>query len=159
MSFAASGFANSGFQTGGVTAADGLKPAGSGSSSGKRKRRRSVLEVDGELIEVSGVDEARAILAQLRADAEVEAPIAANRALNRARKIERKSGELPAIDVEPPQISAQDVSDSLQASVARTRMAIAAIYAKAARDAELALLAKRAYIEQDEEDAIMVLLA
>jgi hypothetical protein len=61
--------------------------------------------------------------------------------------------------VEVPNIEVEDeASVTMKALADRAQRAINEAYAQAAQSAELALLARRAYMAQDEEDAIAVLL-
>lgn len=133
-------------------------PGAAGRSRRGRRPHHSVIEVDGEIIRVEGYAQAEAILEQVKAKAREEAPKLAKRALNKARDVERKTGELPEIEVEPPVVRAVEATDAFAEMVARGNAEIERIYEQAERDAELALRARRAYFEQDEEDAIMALL-
>lgn len=135
-------------------------PGPAGRSRG-RKRHRSLVEIDGELHAVEGRAQAEALLEDIRAKAREEAPKAAKRALNRARKVERQTGEMPVVEVTPPQIRVVDATEALTADVERQAQQIAQIYQRALESAELAYRARRAYFEreQQEEDDIETLIA
>jgi len=114
---------------------------GGGIGGKSRKRRKHVLEVDGKYYEVSGANEAKAILAKLRRQAKKDAVAAIKKA---------SSDSTP----EPPQITLQepDYSDSwvqqLQAQIDAANAAIAEMYRRIAEEAE-----------QDDDDEIAELLA
>ena len=123
-----------------------------------RRGQRSVIDVDGELLEVSSRAEAEEVLRRIRDEAKAEAEKEAKRALNKARDIARKEGTLPEVRVEPPRIAPVDVSDSLAAMIERINADIAKTYERAQQEAELAYLARKKYFDDDEEDALIALL-
>lgn len=146
---------------GGAATAGARPEAGGTGTAGKRRRfRRPVLvEIDGETFSVADADEALELLQKAREAATQAAPAVAKKALNKARDIERKTGELPALEVPTPTISADEwASAELKKMLEQAQADINAAYMQAARDAEIALLARRAYYAQDEEDALAVLL-
>lgn len=130
-------------------------PAPAGRS---RRKRQSVVDVDGELVRVNSRAEADELLKRIRAQAKEEAPKAAKRALNKARDIARKEGVFPDVRVQPPRVEPVDTSDALAAMIERINADVAKEYERAQREAELAYLARKTYIEQDEEDALIALL-
>lgn len=156
--WAATNFVGWGSAAPSVVVHDRPYPGPAGKSKRGRKPHRSVVEVDGELIAVTGREEAEALLERVRAKAVEEAPKAVKRALNKARDVERKTGALPEVYVEPPRIEAVEATDALTAVIDRINTEVARIYERAQRDAELALLARRHAFEQDEEEAIISLL-
>jgi len=133
-------------------------PGPAGKSRRGRKPHRSVVEIDGEMVAVTGRAEASALLENVKRRAEAEAPKAAKAALNRAREEERKTGVLPAIYLEPLRVESVDGTVAFAAEVERINAAVAKIYERAIRDAEIALLARRAAFERDEDDAMAMLL-
>src|SRR6187399_2834123 len=92
-------------------------PAGGKS---KRKKQRSVVEIDGEQFIVNSEAEAQALLEQARELAEPQAVVAAKSALNKARKVKRKTGTMPTLEVAVPEIKFlsgdPDVSDMVLAA-------------------------------------------
>ena len=144
--------------TGIVVVPDQPQQAGGG-RGGRRQRRKTIVEIDGEEYIVGSVEEAKHLLAQKRQALLDAAPAAAKKALNKARDVERKTGAMPELVVEVPEIEVEgDASPTMQALVERAQRSINEAYVQAAQSAELALLARRSYMAQDEEDAIAVLL-
>src|SRR5512147_3141637 len=72
----------------------GLQPAGK-----SKRRRKTVLEIDGERFEVWSEAEAQALLESARELAAQQAATAAKSALNKARKVRRKTGTMPTLEV------------------------------------------------------------
>ena len=139
--------------TGTVTSTGYPAPAGR-----SRRKRQSVVDVDGEIVRVNSRAEADELLKRIRAQAKEDAPKAAKRALNKARDIARKEGVFPDVRVEPPRVEPVDTSYALAAMIERINADVAKEYERAQREAELAYLARKTYIEQDEEDALIALL-
>jgi len=119
---------------------------------GRRKRRRYIVEVDGQFFEVSNIAEAQSVLSQIREIAEVSA----------------EKDVRPGVTVKPPRVSIKTVlgkpvtSKVLKASVQDTQKAIIRIYRKAQeslqRDLEIGRLFKKQLDQEDDDDAIALLL-
>jgi len=135
-----------------VVVPSGEKPAG----KPKKRKRRYQVEIDGEVIEVSSVDEAQAILDEVRAKAEETAKLAISRAVKAKRKPAREVIKDARKALQVPEIS---VPDSLQDYATRMVDQIKAQYESALRSIEIgALLARQDYIlEQDDEEILMLL--
>lgn len=125
----------------------------------RRRHRRTLVEIDGEVHSVRSPDEAEVLLAQARADAEATASRTAKAALNRARDAQRRTGKLPTMEVAVPAIRVIGRPDpDIYALVVEAQQGVDEIYLRAAQAVELAWLARKAFFEQDEEDAIILLL-
>ncbi len=154
-------FQNNVFQNcgGGVTPPARPYPGPAGAGRKRRITRRTLVEIDGETFTVRSVEEAEALLANAREQAEAVAPRIAKTALNKARDVERKTGKLPTLEVAVPALSVMAGADpDIAALVAAAQRGVDEIYLRAAQAVELAWLARRAYFEQDEEDVATLLL-
>jgi hypothetical protein len=154
--FQQNAFQDDAFQIDGVTPPTPTVRPGAGNAA-RRKPRRTLVEIDGETFTVRSVAEAEALLAQARATAEEVAPRVAKTALNKARDVERKTGKLPTLEVAVPELKATG-DDEIAALFVEAQRGVDEIYLRAAQAAELAWLARRAYYEQDEDDAMILLL-
>lgn len=133
-----------------ITVSLGVQPASKGAG---RKRRRYVVEVDGQTFEVASVAEAQAVLDQARALAEAHAQSQVQRSVKRAR---RRGKALRELTLELPSIETQSLV--LEPLIAQAQADIRAIYERIARDAEIRELMRIKLVEEDEEDAIVTLL-
>lgn len=125
-----------------VQAAAGVIAAGR-KPQRKRKQRRMVVEVDGEMFEVSSIVEAEQLLARATEVAEqqiAKAPLKKRVTLVR---------EIPQIKTDVP---------ILRPVVMEARQRIRKVYEDAARDAEIARLLMQRVREEDEEDALLALM-
>lgn len=117
----------------------------------KRRRRRYVIEIDGQEFEVDSVEEAEALLIKAKALAQDVIEGVLKREVKRARRRKR------AISVPAPVIASPD--SALQSLVSTYRAEIEALYQSATVDAEIRrLIQRRLADEQDEEDAVIALL-
>ncbi len=126
-------------------------PAGSSRSKHKAKKRYFV-EIDGQQFAVSDASQAVELLQRARAIAESQAEQKAAVAEKRLKAKPR----IPVVRLGTPVIS---VSPELRKDAAPLIADIERLYAKAAEIAELRLLmAKQLADEQDEEDALLLLI-
>ena len=85
-----------------------------------KKRQRAVVEIDGEKFEVRSEAEAEALLERAQELAQEQAPIAAKSALNKARKLKRKTGAMPTLEVAVPElrlVSGEGFGDMIAAAL------------------------------------------
>lgn len=110
--------------------------------------------MDGEDFVVESVEEAQALLAQAVQTAEEVAPAV----VRKYRRIAAKR-KAPETRVPVPVVRVTDGADAaLKALVERMQFDIEAAYERAARDEELRLYLVARAREQDEEEAVMLLL-
>lgn len=119
--------------------------------AGKPRPRRYFLEIDGQTFEVSSPAHAQAVLDRARELAQAHAEKLAQQVVPK----KRKTGKRP-VSLQTPQISSPD--PELKEIVQQARQSINAIYRRAAIDAELALLLLQRMAEEDEEDALLLLM-
>jgi hypothetical protein len=122
--------------------------------AGRPKPRRYVVEVDGEDFIVESVEEAQALLARAVEVAEEAAPQAVKRARRQAARKKAPETQVPV-----PVVQVTEGADAaLQAMVAEIQARIDAAYEQAARDEELRLYLAAQAREQDDEEAVLLLL-
>lgn len=115
--------------------------------AGRSRRRRYLVEIDGQDFEVSGIDEAQALLERAKA--------VATKAIEKASSAPSTRVARGRPGIPRPVIRTAD--PELKAVVRQAQFEIAEIYDSAVRDMEIrALLAKRE--EEDEEEALIRLL-
>lgn len=124
-------------------APQGQKPAG-------RKRKRYMVEIDGQDFPVDSPAHATALLERAREIAVDHAQRLATAAVPRATKIGRKPIPLPTPSIRSPDAELNEV-------IREAHQKFNELYRSAAIDAELAHLMQRA-IEDDEEEAILLLM-
>ena len=130
-----------------------------GPAGKRRKRRKSVVEIDGEQFTVWDEGEAVALLEHARELAEQRAASAAKSALNKARKLRRQTGTMPVLEVAVPELKFVSGDTDIRALVAQFQEAIDRLYLTTAREVEIAYYLRRKHQdEDDEEDAITMLL-
>lgn len=117
-----------------------------------KRRRRYVVEIDGQLFDVQSAEHARALLDRARELAVSQAEKVAATVV--PQKAQRKTGTKP-VALPTPRISSPD--PELADVISQARTAINEIYRKAAIEAELAYLLAR-QMEEDEEEALLLLL-
>jgi len=123
-----------------------------GAGRSNRKRRRYVVEIDGQIFEVQSVEHAQAILERARELATRTAQEIAAEVV--PAKVVRKVGKRP-VSLPTPKISSPD--PELAAAISDTRRAINEIYKQAALQAELAYWLARQR-DEDEEEALLLLM-
>lgn len=130
------------------------EPEPSQRPAGRKRRRRYIVSIDGRDFEVDSAAEALNLLERAKAIAQKAAAEAAKQVLR--RKV--RSGRKPTVQLRKPEIRTDaPVAD---AQLMELRQEIAAIYDRAAVDAEIGyLFLKLLREEQDEEDALIVLLS
>lgn len=121
------------------------------SGAGKPKRRkRYLIEIDGQEFLVSSFAEAEALLQKAAALAQQVADQAAARNSKRTRRKKR------AVQISKPVIETPNTE--IQPLVSQYRADIDKIYESMARDAEIRELLRLKLIEEDEDDAVIALL-
>jgi len=115
------------------------------------RRRRKFIEIDDKLFEVRDAQHAQALLERAREVAVRHAQELAAETVPATRKMGKKP-----VRLRTPAISSPD--PELAPVIRQARKAINEVYRSAAIDAELALLLARALEEQDEEDALLLLM-
>jgi hypothetical protein len=144
FAFQRTGFA---FQQEAGSVVTGQTPAGK-----PRKRRRYVVEIDGQEFLVESVQEATELLQRARSIAERQA----EEKSERATKVLRKKAKVPEVRIAAPEIK---VSPELRAELAPIVDDIRRLYRRAAEIAELRLLLlKEMRQEDDDEDDVLLLL-
>lgn len=126
-------------------AVEGMKPAG------RSKRRHYFVEIDGQGFEVRDVQHAQALLDRAREMATRHAQELAAAVVQPARKQGRKPVALPTPKIDSPDPELTEV-------IRQARKAINEVYRSAALDTELAMLLARAMAEEDEEEALLLLM-
>jgi Pyruvate/2-oxoacid:ferredoxin oxidoreductase gamma subunit len=119
--------------------------------AGRSKKRRSFVEIDGEVFEVRDAQHAQALLDRARELAARHAQELAQKAVQTSRKVGKKPIKLPT-----PRITSPD--PELREVVREARQKINAVYRQTALDMELAYLMARQLELEDEEEAILLLL-
>lgn len=117
------------------------------------RRKRYLVEIDGQSFEVENPDHAQAILDQARTLAQNAAAIQAQRVIS--ERIDRRTPRDAPIRIAVPQITTQDVE--LQPMVSQMRAQLAKIYQDAARNAEIRLRLERQQLADDDDDIVMLL--
>lgn len=117
--------------------------------AGRKRRKRYFVEIDGQTFDVESVAEAEVLLKRATELANEVAAQATERSVKRIRRGKKaKTPELPAIVSSP----------ELESLVDSYRDDIEAVYRQIAVDAELRELLRLKMLEEDDEDAIFVLL-
>lgn len=116
-----------------------------------RKKRRAYVEIDGQQFEVTGPDHAKALLDRAREMAQSHARELAAKTVPASRKVGKKPVALPT-----PRITSPD--PELREVIREARQAINTVYRQAAIDTELAVLMARKLAEEDEEEALLLLM-
>ena len=115
------------------------------------RRRRKFIEIDDQLFEVRDAQHAQALLERAREVAVRHAQELAAQTVPATRKVGKKP-----VRLRTPAISSPD--PELAPVIRQARKAINEVYRSAAIEAELTLLLARALDEQDEEDALLLLM-
>ena len=132
-------------------------PQTGGGKSRKPRKRRYQVEVDGEVFDVSSLDEAQEVLERVKADAEKTAAVAIERATKAKRRPVRKviadakkALQLPTVAVSSPDLSAvaNQVLGAIRANYDSALSAIEIAAHMARRDRE---------IEEDDEEVMLLL--
>jgi hypothetical protein len=116
-----------------------------------RKTRRYFIEIDGQTFEVRDAQHAQALLDRAREMALAHAQELAAKAVQTSRKMGKKPVALPTPVIRSP-------DPELAPVIRRARKAINEVYRGAAIDAELALLLARSLADEDEEEALLLLM-
>ena len=127
-------------------AEEGLKPAG------RKTRRRYLVKIDDQTFDVASPQHAQALLDRAREVARAYADELAAKLVS--RETIRKGSKPVALPT--PKISSPD--PELKQVISVARKAINQIYRESALDAELALLLARRLADEDEEEALLLLM-
>jgi hypothetical protein len=136
---------------------DEARQPGAGRSR-RRRQRRYEVEIDGQVFAVESTAEAEELIAKARDVAEQQARAEAERVVKKRRtasRREKKPLKLDGITLPVPYVKAR--SEGADELAQRIQAQLDAIYARAARDAEIALRVRR-QAELDEEDSIVLFL-
>jgi hypothetical protein len=139
-----------------TSAANYIAPSGAAGKPKKTRKRRLQLEIDGEVIEVNSIQEAEAILEDIRVKAEEKARVAVSRATKVKRKEVRDVIRDARKTLQVPEITAPpDLRDYASQMIGQIR----AEYGSALKSIEIGVLIARqeAEIEQDDEEILMLL--
>lgn len=120
------------------------------------RRRRYVVEIDGEDFEVESVEHARALLDQARELAAQQAAEVAAREVPKRAQAARRVGRTKPVPLATPTIRSPD--PELAEAISAARRAINEIYRQASIDAELALRLRQRMADEDEDEAVTLLL-
>jgi hypothetical protein len=133
------------------TVTGGVVPAGK--SPGKR-RKKTEVEIDGQVYHVETKEDAARLLESAKQAAEEVAALTIERASKAERRPTRKvladarkALQVPVIDAD------EDLKDQVQA----LQQEIADIYTQALQTVEIAALMRKAEIEEDDEDVLLLL--
>lgn len=129
-----------------ITVSLGAAPVSTGAGSNKKRRRRYVVEIDGQSFDVASQAQAVELLQRARAIAERQAEKNAAVAEQNVARIARRTGVVPQLKVKTPQITASPELD-----VAPLIEDIQRLYKKAGEIAELRLLLMKQMTDEDEE--------
>jgi hypothetical protein len=114
-------------------------------------RKRYFVEIDDQTFEVRDAQHAIALLERAREVAARHAQELAAKAVQTTRKVGKKPIPLPTPRIASP-------NPELRQAVQRARKAINQVYRETALDAELALLLARRLADEDEEEALLLLM-
>ena len=127
--------------------------------AGRPKKRRHVVEIDGEDLLVTSAEEAEAILARIREEAKEKADLALQRASAAKKRPARKVIADARKALQVPEI---EVSDSLPNVGVYSELLVSeieALYQSTLNTIEIGIwLRKRQQAEEDEEDILLLLL-
>ena len=156
------------FSYSGILATDASPPApapapmvGAGRPS-RERRRKVIIDIDGEEFIVSSKEEAAALLLQAQEIAEQKAVEESAKAAQSSQQ-RSKLVRLVKHKLKPPQITVEGPDDlQLTAQVdvlaQQLQQTIAELYSDAVRSAEIGILLRRKQDEDDEEDFVIGLL-
>jgi hypothetical protein len=119
--------------------------------AGRKTKRRYYVEIDGQPFEVADVHHAQALLERARETAKAHAEQLALAIVPKTRKV----GKRP-VALKTPSISSPD--PELREVIQSARVAINQVYRDASIDTELALLLARRLADEDEEEALLLLM-
>ena len=143
----------------GVSGGDsaGLKPAGRPTK--QPRRRKAVIEIDGQTFFVSSEEEAQDLLNKAIEASEQIAANKANEVLRKRQQRQKKDGRLnkSPIKIDKPSISFDASVDYISELAQNFNKRLDEIYKRAAEDAEIALLMKNK-LDLEDDEAIAYLL-
>jgi gas vesicle protein len=140
----------------GAVAGDIHAPGRSGQTpAGKpRRRKKTEVEIDGQIYHVETKEDAARLLETAKQAAEELAALA----IERASKAERRPTRKVLADARKAlQVPVIDADEDLQSEVEALQQEIADIYTQALQTVEIAALMRKAEIEEDDEDVLLLL--
>lgn len=140
------GFAASGADAPPIIPDQAMRPAGR-----PIRRKRYYIEIDGQTFDVPSIADAETLLTRAKALALNHAQQAAEHIVSRGTQSGSKPIALPTPTIRSPNPELRDL-------IHETHEIINNVYRSTAIDAELAALLTRALAEQDEEEALLVLM-
>jgi hypothetical protein len=133
-----------------VPSRGGVVPAG----RSKRRRKKTEVEIDGEVFTVETKEDATRLLEEARAEAERVAALV----IDRASKAERRPARKVLADARKAlQVPVIDADEELQSDVEKLTQEIAEMFNQALQTVEIAALMRKAEIEEDDEDVLLLL--
>jgi hypothetical protein len=117
----------------------------------KTRRKRYYVEIDGQSFPVESIQQAQALLDRAKALARNHAQRIASEIIPSVNRAGTKPIALPTPTIRSP-------DPELREAIRATHEVINEVYRTVALDTELALLLARSIEEQDEEDALLLLL-
>jgi hypothetical protein len=134
-----------------LNAVGGVVPAGK--SPGKR-RRKTEVEIDGQIYHVETKEDAARLIESAKQAAEEVAALA----IERAAKAERRPTRKVLADARKAlQVPVIDADEELQSDVEKLTQEIAEMFNQALQTVEIAALMRKAEIEEDDEDVLLLL--
>jgi hypothetical protein len=120
----------------------------------KRRRKKTEVEIDGQIYHVETKEDATRLLETAKQAAEELAALA----IERASKAERRPTRKVLADARKAlQVPVIDADEDLQSEVEALQQEIADIYTQALQTVEIAALMRKAEIEEDDEDVLLLL--
>jgi hypothetical protein len=119
-----------------------------------RRRKKTEVEIDGQIFHVETKEDATRLLEEARSEAERIAALT----IERASKAERRPTRKVLADARKAlQVPVIDADEDLQSEVEALQQEIADIYIQALQTVEIAALMRKAEIEEDDEDVLLLL--
>jgi uncharacterized membrane protein len=134
-----------------LNAVGGVVPAG---KSPGRKRKKTEVEIDGQVYTVETKEDASRLLESAKQAAEEAAALAIERASKAERRPTRKVLADARKALQAPVI---DADEALRSEVEALQQEIADIYSQALQTVEIAALMRKAEIEEDDEDVLLLI--
>jgi hypothetical protein len=130
----------------------GTGPTPAGKS--KRRRKKTQVEIDGEIFTVNSKEEATQLLEAAKQEAEKVAALAVDRASKATRRPARK---VLADAKKALQVPVIDADEDLRSEVDKLREEITQMFQNALQTVEIAALMRKAEIEEDDEDVLLLI--
>jgi hypothetical protein len=127
----------------------GVVPAGK-----SKRRKKTEVEIDGKVYSVQTKEAATALLEETRKEAQATAALA----IERASKAERRPTRKVLADAKKAlQVPVIDADEELQSDVEKLTQEIAEMFQNALQTVEIAALMRKAEIEEDDEDVLLLI--